>query len=826
MKKGRRGHRAFAKHKKSGFKGRPNWAVTGALVASAALGGGFARSARAQDAGRPTPSDHPEHTELHPTLPPLHFDIPAGPLETALQAFETTSGLKLHFGPAVTHGIQTNGVTGEFTPEDALKQLLAGIPIRYRFVDSTSIVLDRIHRGRLHDDTTATQLAGVAITSVRHAPGAVTSPKYTVPPKDIPQTITVVSQDVMEQQGTLSLRDAMRNVAGITINSGEGGSTPGDKFNVRGFSAASDIYVDGVRDVSGYSRETFNLEQVEVTKGPNGSIDGRGSTGGTINLVTKTPSLKDNREAIITLGDADQRRATVDMNQSLEPLGVPHTAVRLNVLTNQGGIAGDKVINNTGWGVAPSIETGLGTSTQALLSYTRTEQNNIPAYGVENFNAVPTVNTRNYFGLRSLDFEHVNTNQLELRLDHDFGTFAHLRNQTTRGHGASDRIVTSASPLPTVTDPDSAKRGPKTHINDNDIVDNQTNLSMTFATGSVEHDVVTGVEFAHENSMWGKHVITGTIPSIVDLNAPSADADFHPAVSAIVSRTVRANSVGAYAFETMKINPKLELDGGLRWDRYDPTYTDSASIASGLKASTSSAVTGHASIVVKPTESGSVYAALGTSFDPSSENLSADAISANSDLPPEKSRSYEVGSKWSLFKERLLATVALFRTDKTNARTPDPDDPSVMILAGKQRVQGAEAGVSGNVTSRWTALANYSYLESKYLASGTASQVGTGFTNVPKHSINTWTTYEIVRGLTIGGGAQYLDKRLLRLTDSSQVYVPSYHLYNAMGSYQVTPTVGVQLNLYNLSNKLYYDSGRMWVPAAARSVSVSTSIKF
>jgi catecholate siderophore receptor len=156
----------------------------------------------------------------------------------------------------------------------------------------------------------------------------------------------------------------------------------------------------------------------------------------------------------------------------------------------------------------------------------------------------------------------------------------------------------------------------------------------------------------------------------------------------------------------------------------------------------------------------------------------------------------------------------------------DPTTSGQTILAGKQRVQGGEVGVTGQVTPRWNVLANYSYLEGKYVASPNPDQVGVPFTNVPKHSVNTWATYRVLDGLTVGGGARYMDKRLLRLTDTSRVYVPSYHTYDAMAAYQLTPTVGVQLNLYNLSDKLYYDSGRMWVPAAGRSVSVTTSMKF
>lgn len=200
----------------------------------------------------------------------------------------------------------------------------------------------------------------------------VSSAKYTAPQVDITRSVAVIPKDILQAQGATSLRDAIRNVPGITINAGEGGGgMPGDNFNIRGFSAANDLFVDGVRDLSGFARESFNLEQVEVLKGPNSGITGRGSTGGTINMVTKVPSLRADRSGAIVLGSADQRRATADVNQPLHVPGIPGAAVRVAAVSSNSGVAGNDVIEYNSWGVAPSLSVGLGTSTQVTLAYTR-----------------------------------------------------------------------------------------------------------------------------------------------------------------------------------------------------------------------------------------------------------------------------------------------------------------------------------------------------------------------------------------------------------------------------------------------------------------------
>lgn len=779
-------------------------ALTGVLVATSAVG--------LVPAKLPAQGVEARNRAQQPAARPERFDVPAGPLDAALKQFEAATALTLRIDAPIV-GMQTKGVQGDFTPQQALARLLDGTGLTYVFTGEKVVMVRP--RG-------TTVLDAVNVTATPR----VSSAKYTEQQVDITRSIAVIPKEVLQQQAATSLRDVIRNVPGITINAGEGGGgMPGDNFNIRGFSAANDLFVDGVRDLSGFARESFNLEQVEVIKGPNSGVSGRGSTGGTINMVTKVPSLRAERSGSIALGSADQRRATVDANQPLEVPGIPGVAVRVAAVSSNSGVAGNDVIEYNSWGVAPSLSLGLGTATQATIAYTRSEQDNIPSYGVESFAGMPTFNTRHFFGLRSLDFEKVHSNNTSLKLSHVFNDHLTLRNQLTDSHSEVGRIVTPVNPT-------TGARSPKTHAVENDILANQTNLTAAFQTGALAHDMVIGAEVSRENSLRGSYTIaTRPYPSIADLSNPTADADYHSAITRTVTRTVKAQSAALYAFETLKIGTKLELNGGLRWDRYKPECTDSASKAS--VASTGNAptetrnVSGNAGINFKPTVGSSLYFSYGTSFNPSTENLSNDAVSANSKLPPEKSRTFEMGAKWELFKQRLLTSFALFRTEKTNARTTDPANPGLgTILAGKQKVEGGEVSMTGRVTDDWTVLAGYSRMIGKYVESPNPAQTDVPFTNVPAHSLSAWTSYALTKRLDVGGGGRYVDRRLLRATTAATVYVPGYHTYDAMARYQFSPTLGLQVNLLNLTDELYYDSGRMWVPAAGRAVSVTTSVKF
>jgi catecholate siderophore receptor len=310
--------------------------------------------------------DDSKATPARQDPPVRRFDIPAAPLDVVLERFRVVTGLRVRLADPVIGTLQSPGVVGVFTAEQALKQLLTGTAVGFRFTDADAVTLD---------------LAGTSqFVEVTGQPRSVASPKFTQPLRDIPQTINVITAAVMEQQGATTLREVLRNVPGITFQAGEGGVPAGDQLTIRGFSARTDIFVDGVRDFGGYTRDSFNLEQVEVAKGPASGITGRGSTGGSINQVSKTPGLTSSYGGSVGAGNAEYVRSTLDLNQPIAAL--PGAAVRLNAMWTDASVPGRDLVESQRWGVAPSIAMGLGTPTRASLSYFHLAQDNLPEYGI------------------------------------------------------------------------------------------------------------------------------------------------------------------------------------------------------------------------------------------------------------------------------------------------------------------------------------------------------------------------------------------------------------------------------------------------------------
>jgi len=249
----------------------------------------------------------------------IRFDIPPGSLGEVTDAFQRVSGLRVVFADAALGSIPSMGVSGTFTAAQALDRLLAGTSVRATLTGVVAMLdVERVSEF-------------VSVTG--DAPSA-SSPKFTEPLRDTPQTIVVIPQSVVEDQGATTLRDALRNTPGITLTAGEGGTAPGDNLLIRGFSARNDVYVDGARDAGVVSRDTFNTEAVEVAKGPSSVVSGRGATGGSVNLVTKAAGLRDFGSVRLTGGSADQRRATADVNRRLGET----TGLRLNVMWQDAGV--------------------------------------------------------------------------------------------------------------------------------------------------------------------------------------------------------------------------------------------------------------------------------------------------------------------------------------------------------------------------------------------------------------------------------------------------------------------------------------------------------
>ena len=656
--------------------------------------------------------------------------------------------------------------------------------------------------------------------------------------QDAPQSISIIPREIIEQQAATTLNDVLRNVSGISMAAGEGGGGPaGDNLTLRGFGARNDIFVDGIRDFASYTRDTFNVEQVEVVKGPASAQTGRGSTGGYINMFSKQPKLGMFASGTVGVGLPGYLRGTADMNVGGDALGIGGgTALRINFLYHNVDSPGRDHVETKRWGIAPSVAVGLGTSTRAILSYYRLEGDNQPDYGIP---FVPTTNVAlpeyhdqpapvdydNYYGLTERDYEHTTTNIATFALEHDLTSDIRLANTTRYGYAIRDSIYSAPRFAVIPSDPPTTNTGllvnPQTQSRDtvDKILLNQSNVFAKFETGSVRHSAIAGFEVSEEKSRNQLRAVTAGTPT--DIFDPDPERPWDGTIVDVPGDIVRAkaDTVAAYVFDTAYLSEQFLVTGGVRWEQNKsefhpaPSQTTLADIERK-----DDYVTWRAGLTYKPIPTLSLYVGAGTSVNPSIENLTqTNPTEAQGALKPEHSRTYEVGAKWDGFGGRLLLTTALFRTDKTNARTPGlPGEPD-MVLDGEQRVDGFEFGATGRITENWQVIASYTYLDSEVIDSNTPTEVGNRLGNVPKHSGSLWTLYTLPQGVEIGGGVRYVDARYTNVSNTRKV--DDYWVADATLGYDINEKMTLRVNVFNIFDERYADAlgGGHFIPGPGRS---------
>jgi catecholate siderophore receptor len=660
------------------------------------------------------------------------------------------------------------------------------------------------------------------------------SRKYTAPLRDTPKSVTVIPQQVIRDTGATSLTDALRTTPGITFGAGEGGNPAADRPIIRGFNAESDVFVDGMRDVAAQSREIFNVESVEVSKGPGSAFTGAGSTGGSLNLITKSAHLGDAYNVGYTFGSDQTQRYTLDVNKQLTDT----SAARLNLMKHDANVAGRDNVDVSRWGVAPSFAFGLGTDTRVKLEYYHLETDDMPDYGIPLTSTTgrskyvvdkpASVDKSNFYGLTGRDYRKSTNDSGTFRIEHDLNDSMTLSNSFRMSRSTLDYVVTNPDDSRGNVANGSVSRSAKSRNSTSSGFVNQTDLTSKFDTGSISHSLVTGLEFSYQDThnrgynvlnAAGGSIATRCSPALfqsgdcTSLANPSPKDAWNGVIEDSEAYTdTDTKTSAAYVFDTLTLNEQWSVNLGLRYDHYD---TRSSGFAFGRGATVGSSFDRQKTtelwnyqlgVVYKPAPNGSIYAAMSTSSNPSGEtsgNGGLELAANNADLDPEKNRNYELGTKWDFFDDNLSLTAALFRTDKTNARITDPDNTTYQALDGEQRVQGVEFTYAGNLTSRWKVYGGYTYMESELLKTTSAEDKGNHMPNTPRNSFNLWTTYEVIPKLTIGGGATYVDSRFGN--EANSVEVPSYWRYDAMATYALTKNVDLQLNVQNLTDKRYFD---------------------
>jgi catecholate siderophore receptor len=702
----------------------------------------------------------------------------------------------------------------------------------------------------------------------------VSSPKFTQSLLDTTQTIQVIGKELMKQQGATTLTEALRNSPGVgTFYVGENGATnTGDAIYMRGFDTSSSIFVDGVRDTGTVSRDVFNIEQIEVTKGPDGTEYGRTAPTGAINLVTKQAVLGDGESGSLQGGSGQRRRGTADINQQLDAT----TAVRLNVMDQKSNVYGRDDIENNRWGVAPSLAFGLGTPTRVYIDYLHIKQNNVPDGGVPTIglpgysspdaraflNDAAKVDPSNYYGTNQ-DHDHVTQDMFTVLVEHDFSDKVALHNTSRWGRTTEDYLLTSfmgatANLLtPNPADPSTwtvARSLPTFKHQSNRIATNQTNLTASVDAGGFTQDISTGIELTSEEARTiGMAALSGSTWPAANLYQPDSDVGGLVYGENGARSNGKTNTAGAYFFDTFKFGEHWQVNAGVRMDHYKTDFSSlvvcgarngpvcgrlpAGSIVPGVDTSTSDNLMNYKiGVLYKPTTNGSIYVNFAQSQQPPGGNtltLSSAANSAdNPNFDPEKARTAEIGTKWDLLGSKLLLTGALYSTTVTNDVVQDPTDLQYYQI-GKKRVQGIEINAVGRLTDDLAISAGFTTMNATVKdGPGVTANGSDDLAYTPKKAFTSWVTYHLPFDLTIGGGARYSGS-LQRGTDGAvgtPAYTRAYWVFDGMASYPVNKNFDLQLNVYNLFDKNYVaainKSGYRYTPATPRSAMLTANVRF
>ena len=689
------------------------------------------------------------------------------------------------------------------------------------------------------------------------------SAKYTEKLLDTAQTVQVIKKELFEQQGAVTLTEALRNTPGVgAFFLGENGNTnTGDAIFMRGFDTSGSIFVDGARDIGSISRDTFNLEQIDVLKGPAGTDTGRGSPTGSVNLVTKRAQLTQAMGGSLTGGSASQKRATADVNTVLNAeRGI---ALRLNVMAQDSGNPARDVVNNKRWAVAPSLGFGLNGSTRVHVDHLHVDQDNVPDGGVPTIglpgytspdvkrpyltDAAP-VDPKNFYGSVS-DYDKIKADMTTVRVEHEFAPNMRLSNVSRYGRTKQDYILSawlaSANNFtaPPGSDPSTwtVARSTRTVKDvENKILTNQTTLTTDFNTGTVAHTLVTGLEFVNETQVsYGRTGLGSMDPANLYRPNPHDPVKNMNPVRTGAYNEGDVDTQSLYAFDTMKFGEKWIFNGGVRVDRFRGTY-NAVALTNNVLVPTrfnvgKTLVNGKASLLYKPTPNSSVYGMVASSKQPpgAAFTVSGNPNSAqNPAYDPQATRTYELGGKLDLLRQKLALSAALFRTDVKNEVEQDPVDLQ-WYQTGHKRVQGVELGMTGALSTNWLVSAGYLYMDTSIEAGRMITANGeNSLTYTPKSSFTLWTTYDVTPGFKIGGGARFSDE-LKRGTDGA-VGTPktteSYWVFDAMASYRLSPNLDLRLNVYNIADEDYVasinKSGYRYTPGAARSASLTANLRF
>lgn len=680
------------------------------------------------------------------------------------------------------------------------------------------------------------------------------------PLKDTPRTVTAITQEVLETTGTTSVREIARSTPGISLGFGEGGNSFGDNIYIRGFKANNDVYTDGVRSPGTGVAETFNTEQVEVTKGPAGTVGGRGTTGGALDIISKSPQDIDFTRIVTTVTDASTVRQTIDTNKVIND----RVQLRFNGLLQDGAVAGRDVVTDDREGAAMAVRFK---ATEALilegnLSYTKIEQT--PDWGVPFVNNADLgvvgpvteygVDRTTFYGVPGRDFQTVEETVGTAKAQYSFGNGLTLTNTLRLSKSTNDYVLTAPSRL---IDNDSANPEDwqvglsfKSWNQETDVIANVLELAGERHLGGANHKFVFGLAASREeiekrsySNLSSEDYLppSGQNGCTVDAINPDPIAEGcwsgeQPQLGTdVTATTVKTTSL--YALDTVTLSDRLKVNGGVRVDIYDIERSGISGGTAYTLARDDVMFNWNLGTTYALSDRLNVYGAAATSTNPAGQELEAGGgfyggLDTNgSGLAPEKNTSLELGAKFS-FSPDLLLTAALYQTTKDNAREDiGPRGATVTSDTLKYRIRGLELGVAGKVNDRLSLFGGANFMNSKILESADSDNVGLSVANVAHEQINILATYQVTDKLMLGGRVNYQGAIDLGSTAANGRSLPDAWTFDLLGEYEVADNATLKMGITNVADTIVYDAAyRSGTPftyvAPGREISVSYEMKF
>ncbi len=669
--------------------------------------------------------------------------------------------------------------------------------------------------------------------------------------RDVPQSVTVVTERLIDDRNLDTLKDTLKNTSGVSFLAAEGGE---EDIRLRGFSlqAAGDIFVDGLRDPAFYERDTFNWDRLEVLRGSASMLFGRGSTGGAVNQVSKLPTLFGGSEVAVTLGNQGYLRGTADLNVKTGD----SAAFRVNGMVNVGSNYGAKIDKV---GIAPSFRWGIGTSDEFLVSLYHLENNNGINYGLPWLEGkVMPVDPSSYYGALS-DISAGSATMATLGYTQRFADRSEWKTALRLGRYERDQRASAIRFAPAAAQPGglavtAATFGPSTllrrtggtgtnaKIQDLDAFTLQSDYDTRFQAWGLKHSVQTGIDFTKDRFI-GYAVANPASGALLKPDVTVAQNRGGGSVDEALrivnkNRDFNSEALGAYAQDLVQLSPTWKLLAGLRWDRFEGRYRSFSTATADFGALTAtrgradSLFSERLGVLWQPTPLSSFHFSYGTSFNTSGDAYQFDALGSNT--PPEKSRNFELGAKIDSESGKATLRLALFHATKYNERNRDETSvsPTNYVLSGQRHAAGLEVDLAGRITPEWEIFTSWAYIPDAEVDQA-SSVLGTTLTGetvgqrpglTPKHSATLWSTYQLTPKLRLGGG---LNVRSRDTPQQSTIVARGFVTADLMAEYDAGGVL-LKLNVSNITNKLYADTlyRGHYIAGKPRTVQLTTAVKF